>query len=210
MAAFVRERTYLKNVSSRTVQWYGECLSWPKRCPLTADGIKEMVLGMREAGLKATSVNSRLRAANAYFRGAQLDLHADRMREPSEVLPVFSEEMVQGLLLFKPREWYGRRLRDIVCVLLDCGLRVEECLALTLDVEYNVIPMPRADLTAEQLAEVAALDVAEFIASLDKEQGAQPEPQGAATAAAVDSCFADAPQPQPSAYVEPDVSGIPL
>ena len=129
-AAFVRERTYLKNVSPRTVQWYGECLRWLKKYPLTADGIKELVLGMREAGLKATSVNSRLRAANAYFRWAKLDLHADRMKEPSEVLPVFSEEMVQKLLLFKPREWFGKRLRAIVCTLLDCGLRVEECLAI--------------------------------------------------------------------------------
>lgn len=77
-AAFVRERTYLKNVSPRTVQWYGECLSWLKKHPLTAEGIKDMVLGMREAGLKATSVNSRTRAANAYFRWAKLDLHADR------------------------------------------------------------------------------------------------------------------------------------
>ena len=34
--------------------------------------------------------------------------------------------------------------------------------------------------------------------------------QVAATAAAVDDFFADAPQPQPSAYEEPDVSGIPL
>jgi hypothetical protein len=46
----------------------------------------------------------------------------------------------------------------------------------TIDVEYNVIPMPRSDLTADELAEVSKLDVAEFIASLDREQGAQPAP----------------------------------
>jgi integrase len=34
------------------------------------------------------------------------------------------------LVAFNPREWHGKRLRAIVCTLLDCELRAEECLAL--------------------------------------------------------------------------------
>jgi integrase/recombinase XerD len=97
-----------------------------------------MVLAMRERGLKATSVNSRLRAANAYFRWAKLDIHPQKMKEPSEVLPVFGEQMVDKLVSFKPREWHGKRLRAIIMTLLDCGLRVEECLALRrIDVDMD-------------------------------------------------------------------------
>jgi integrase/recombinase XerD len=136
--AFVRERTYLKNVSPRTIQWYWETYNWLKKYPLTSDGVTEMILAMRERGLKATSVNSRLRAANAYFAWAKLGIHAQKMKEPSEVLPVFSEQMVDKLVSFKPREWHGRRLRAIIHTLLDCGLRVEECLTLRrIDVDMD-------------------------------------------------------------------------
>jgi integrase/recombinase XerD len=127
---FIRERRYLKNVSPRTIQWYEESFNWLKKYPLTEDGVKEFVMGMREAGLKATSCNSRIRVANAFFRWAGMPLHIARLPEPAEVLPVFGKQMVEQLVAFKPRDWYGRRLKAIVCVLLDCGLRVDECLSL--------------------------------------------------------------------------------
>jgi integrase/recombinase XerD len=135
---FIKERRYLKNVSPRTIQWYEESFNWLKRYPLTEDGIKEFVVGMREAGLKATSCNSRIRVANAYFKWAGMPLHVGRMREPGEVLPVFGEEALQKLISFKPRKWHEKRLLAIVCTLLDCGLRIEECLAVRrVDVDFD-------------------------------------------------------------------------
>jgi hypothetical protein len=52
---FIKERKYLHNVSERTFQWYEESFAWLGKYPLTAEGIKEFVIGMRQAGLKPVS-----------------------------------------------------------------------------------------------------------------------------------------------------------
>lgn len=58
---FIQERIYLQNVSPRTVDWYRQTFKWLEKYLLTEDGLKELVIGMRQAGLQAVSCNSRLR-----------------------------------------------------------------------------------------------------------------------------------------------------
>lgn len=53
----------------------------------------------------------------------------------------------------------------------DVNIRAKN--AGTIDVVYNILPLPRTDLTPEQVAEVEQLDVQEYIASL-ADDGSQP------------------------------------
>jgi hypothetical protein len=67
---FLRERQYLTNVSPSTIEWYSRCRRWlPSETP-TQDDLKDVVMRMREKGLKETGVNAILRCLNAYLHWA--------------------------------------------------------------------------------------------------------------------------------------------
>ena len=71
---FIRERKYLANVSPATVSWYEHAFKWlPSESP-TQPELKDVVLRMREAGLKETGCNAAIRAINN--NSAALDLYA--------------------------------------------------------------------------------------------------------------------------------------
>ena len=94
---FIPERRYLTNVSPRTLEWYEQSLAWLGTENPTGAELKNCVIRMREAGLKATSKNNRIRAINAYLHwltGGATKCHPAcphlriaRLKEPSMVLP---------------------------------------------------------------------------------------------------------------------------
>jgi hypothetical protein len=64
---FILEREYLSNVSPFTVSWHTHSLKWlPCESP-TDDDLTQVVLRMREKGLRATGCNSAIRSINAYL-----------------------------------------------------------------------------------------------------------------------------------------------
>lgn len=128
---FIKERIYLHNVSERTVEWYRQSFAWLSRFPLTEDGAKAFVIGMRQAGLSPISCNSRIRVANAYFKWAGLPLKISRLKEEQQALPTFSDKQVQHLLRWKPKGYTKQRLHALVATLLDTGVRIEEALGIT-------------------------------------------------------------------------------
>jgi integrase/recombinase XerD len=55
---FIKERQYLTNVSAATVEWYEQSVTWlDDESPTDAD--LEIVMRMRDSGLKATTCNCR-------------------------------------------------------------------------------------------------------------------------------------------------------
>ena len=65
---FIRERQYLQNVSPATVEWYKDSFEWLRTENPTEEGLKDVVIRMREKGLKPTGCNSAIRAINAYLK----------------------------------------------------------------------------------------------------------------------------------------------
>lgn len=128
---FIKERRYLQNVSPRTIQWYEESFAWLRKYPLTEQGCKDFVFGMRDAGLKPISCNSRIRVANAYFKWAELPLHINRLKEEERQLPTFTAEQLNRLITFRPKGLYESRLHTLVMTLLDTGTRIDEALSLS-------------------------------------------------------------------------------
>lgn len=136
--AFIRERSYVQNVSPRTIEWYKQSLTWLGNSAPTADDITGMVVRMREAGLKASSCNNRLRAVKAYVRWAGLPVAVPKMQEPNRVLPTFGMPAVSGLIKSKPKTWAQHRLHCLVLLLLDVGARIDEALSLQWsDVDFD-------------------------------------------------------------------------
>jgi integrase/recombinase XerD len=139
---FIRERRYLNNVSPATISWYAHAFKWlPSESP-THEELKNVVLRMREKGLKETGCNAAIRAINAYLHwstGSERKCGAGcshprirQLKEPQNVLPTLTEAQVKLLVSWKPKakKFYERRLHLLTLLLLDTGCRITEALTL--------------------------------------------------------------------------------
>ena len=129
---FTRERRYLHNVSTATLSRYTHAFKWlPSQAP-TQDEMKNVVMRMREMGLKETGCNAVIRTINAYLHwnnGSERRCGADcvhfrlsQLKEPQNNLPTLSEVQVKALVSWKPgKSFYRRRLHLRAMLLLDAG-----------------------------------------------------------------------------------------
>lgn len=61
---FIKERRYLMSVSDNTIRWHTCALKWlPNENP-TQEQLHQMVIRMREQGLKETGCNAVIRSVN--------------------------------------------------------------------------------------------------------------------------------------------------
>lgn len=137
---FIRERQYFTNVTPATLEWYRRCLKWlPSESPTQAE-LRDTVLRMRQKGLKETGVNTVLRCINAYLHwnsGSERKCgpgcthpRIAQLKEPSLVLPTFTEQQVKGFIAWRAKGKYQRRLHVLILFLLDTGCRISEALGL--------------------------------------------------------------------------------
>ena len=128
--SFLREKQYLENVSTNTLRWYKHALKWlPSESP-DERALKNMVIRMREKGLKATGCNAAIRAINCYLRWSGSPHTIHQLREPQLVLPTFSNEQVKLLVSYKPKTDFQRLLHLLILILLDTGCRISEALSI--------------------------------------------------------------------------------
>jgi integrase/recombinase XerD len=141
---FIRERKYLDNVSPATISWYEHAFKWlPSESP-TQTELRDVVLRMREAGLKETGCNAAIRAINAYLHWASGSEHKcgagcihpriRQLKEPQNVLPTLTEAQVHLIVSWKPKphNFHDRRLHLLALLLLDTGCRITEALTVHL------------------------------------------------------------------------------
>ncbi len=137
--AFIRERQYLSNVTPATVEWYRRCLRWlPSENP-TREGLKSVVLALRERGLTEAGCNTVLRCINAYLHwnsgiegrcsAACSHPRVQQIKEPRKVMPTFTEQQIRRLIAWKPKT-NQRRLHLLILMLFDTGCRISESLSV--------------------------------------------------------------------------------
>ena len=132
-ALFIRERRYLANVSERTIQWYEESFNWLLiPCPSEIE-LGEFVIRMRQAGLKPSSCNNRIRAVNAFLKWSGSELRVSKVKEEQRVLPTFTKGDIDKLVRFKAKGRTPLRLQVLVLTLIDTGCRISEAIALRWD-----------------------------------------------------------------------------
>ena len=122
---FVQERTYLQNVSPRTVEIYQA--AWKKWEQFGLDSVA-FVAGMRTSGKSAIGCNIYIRALNAFFHWAG-EKTIPKLKAEEKIPPTFSLPDVQKLLKFKPSQRYARgfnapqqRLRSAKPVICRLGI----------------------------------------------------------------------------------------
>src|SRR5258708_4863040 len=134
---FVKERKYLKNVSARTIDWYGESFKWLGNEDPSQSDLNDFVIRMRDKGLTPASCNNRIRAVNAYLKWKGSHLTIPRLKEELKPVSVFKTPHITKILAFKPSS-KQRRTHIILLLIFDAGLRASECIGLKVeDIDFD-------------------------------------------------------------------------
>jgi integrase/recombinase XerD len=141
---FVKEKRFLKNVTSKTVRFYYQSLktfNHAARCltpsELNKTVLNECVVKMRESGLSPISCNTYISGINSFLTWLYENEYTKEhfkikeLRAERKVLQTFKDEHIRAILTYKPRGFYEWRLYALLCVLIDTGVRIEEALTLT-------------------------------------------------------------------------------
>jgi len=127
---FLRDKTYLQNVSPATISWYTHARRWlPNEQPTQAE-LNEMVITMRESGLKETGANAAIRAINVYLKWSGSSAHIRLLKEPQFLPATFTDDQVARLIKWRPQTYYDRRLHLLVLTLLDTAARISEVIGV--------------------------------------------------------------------------------
>ena len=142
---FLQERRFLKNCAPKTLRSYGqawdafESVLLPVKEPdAVRPALKSGVVQLMGTGrLKASSINVYLRAMNAFVRWASAEEHLNPpvkgiplLKTPVKVIKTLNESQVHQMAQFKPRFRKERRVHAMALLVLDTGLRLNECLQL--------------------------------------------------------------------------------
>src|SRR5262249_30672791 len=137
---FLNERRYLKNVTPDTVEWYETAFKAFRRAlnddapPITKSSLQSFVVKMRQGNMKPVSVNTYIKALNAFCRWLhQEGHHTERLELPllkleKRVLQTLTDEQMSTLLTRKPKGFIANRLHALIAFVLDTGVRVDEAL----------------------------------------------------------------------------------
>ncbi len=132
---FIQERKYLKAVSPKTIVWYHCSFKAFAGAMESKAAVNQRIVELRERKVSPITINSYLRAVNAYFmwlhkeHGKEL-IRISKLKEEQKILNTFTKEHVQRLLHFKPNGTNQTRAHVVGLLLLDTGLRISEALGL--------------------------------------------------------------------------------
>lgn len=138
---FVKEKLYLENVSPRTVGFYQQCYKAFKRTVGTdlpnKVTLNDFIIKLREAGNTPGGINVCIRGMNSFLTWLCKNEHLPerlRMKElktEQKVIPIYSMTELKRFMSFKPKKPSEYRTFALVCLLIDTGTRIDECLTLT-------------------------------------------------------------------------------
>jgi integrase/recombinase XerD len=139
-----------ENVTPDTIDWYETAFKAFRRTlstvapPIIKSSLQSFVVKMRQRDVKRVSVNTYIKALNAFCRWLHQEGHlAERLELPllkleKRVLQTLSDEQVTALLARKPKGFVACRLHALVVFVLDTGVRIEEALTARVNnVDYD-------------------------------------------------------------------------
>jgi integrase/recombinase XerD len=124
---FIQDRKYLMNVTQAKLNFYRDTfISVRKHGDFSEEGLKRWVVGSREAGNAARSINTRITGINAYLKWKGEEHRVKKLKCTNRVLPIYTGEHLDKLLKWKPQSPNERRLQLLVLLILDTGVRIAE------------------------------------------------------------------------------------
>lgn len=141
---FVREKTYIKNVSPTTVKFYNASWAITEKYlkaktvgELSKDALNDLIVSWRsQAKQQPKSINTYISCLNSFFTWLKEEGHTSthfkmaKLKVEQTIFRVFTEAHIKVLLRYQPKDYYDHRLWATLCLLLDTGLRISETLSL--------------------------------------------------------------------------------
>jgi site-specific recombinase XerD len=139
---FLDERRFLHNVTPSTIEWYETAFNALQRtagqpAPLiTKSSLQNFVVALRQRNVKPVSVNTYIKALNAFCRWLQAEgHHPDRielglLKLEKRLVLTLTDDQMTTLLTRKPKGFEPSRLHSLICFVLDTGVRIDEALTL--------------------------------------------------------------------------------
>jgi integrase/recombinase XerD len=133
---FLREKTYLVNLSPKTALSYRQAFKHFQGHSLTKQGVTEFVVGMREAGLSPGACNVYIRSINSFLSWCHEQGHEHlkikQLKEETKTIHAFSDKELRAIINFRPTTFGEKRLHTLLLLLIDTGIRINEALTLEL------------------------------------------------------------------------------
>lgn len=139
---FLQSRKYEKNVSPKTIVWYGNAFKTFGELDISSAqalsrSVTAKVKELLERGMKPVSVRSWLTGIRAY--GYWLHEEGYLKDKPKisiikfekKLIATLSAEQIKQVLAYKPKGLNLTRAHHLALTVLDCGLRLSEVLAIT-------------------------------------------------------------------------------
>jgi integrase/recombinase XerD len=148
---FLKERTYLHNVTPATLLWYQVAFKNyhasfsgnPAPVP-TKTALQDFVVAQRQRGIRPVTVNTYIGAMNAFCAWLHQEGHVaerlkvTKLRVERRILAVLDDAQMRALIGYRPTSFGQRRVHLAALLTLDTGLRVSEMLHLRhSDVDFD-------------------------------------------------------------------------
>jgi integrase/recombinase XerD len=139
---FLKERTYIKNVSKNTLIFYRASFKAYQKIigsatVPTKQDLNNFVIGLRENGFKPVTCNTYIRGMNSFLTWLHENEHTaehlkiKQLKCEQRVIQTFSNAELQRIISFKPKGFYQQRIYTLVLLAIDTGCRINELLTLT-------------------------------------------------------------------------------
>ena len=128
--AFLQEKKYLENISTRTIVLYESCFR-AFAGALEPHELQGRVVELRSRGVSPITVNTYLRHIKCYYGWKGLEWKIPKLKEEQKALSVLSPTQMKSLLSFRPVGVNLKRAHLVCLTILDTGLRASEVLGLT-------------------------------------------------------------------------------
>ena len=140
---FLKERTYLQNVSDRTLVWYRVAFkNYQALVPTdaatlpTKSTLQQFVVALRDRGIKPVTCNTYVGAMNAFCAWLHQEGYArervklQKLRVERRLLTLLDDAQMRALIGWKPKTFRQARVHLAALLILDTGLRISEVLHL--------------------------------------------------------------------------------
>lgn len=142
-AQFLKDKTYIGNVSPKTISFYQQSFSAFRRYykgelkDATKADLNNFVIALRERGMSPNGANVYIRGMNSFFSWCFANevlrekLVIPKLKKEKKIVKTFTEAQLKAIVYFKPKGFFEHRIHTLLCLLIDIGIRINEALTLT-------------------------------------------------------------------------------
>lgn len=136
---FIKERRYFRNLSERTLRFYTETYRYFKQVgafdDLSKQSLQNAVIIFRERGAGIGGINAYIRGVNTFLKWLHEEhkyenLSLKQLRGGQTILRSLTDDELKTIVRHKPKTFTEKRLQSVLLLMIDTGLRINECLTL--------------------------------------------------------------------------------